>query len=125
MNKWFGAGRLVRDVEVKTTTSGKSVMDNAVACKRMNDEADFINIEAWGATAETMGKWLGKGSEVVIVGEIRSKTYEDKNGNKRTDTYVLVDRCEFVGGKRTEAPKNDGEFSDDFAQNFWDDELPY
>lgn len=124
MNKWIGVGRLAREVEVRTTTTGKSVLSNALACRRGKDAVDFINFEVWNGAADTIGKFCKKGDMLAIIGDIRTKEYEDRNGNKRTDTYILVNDFEFVGTRGANEVRNDEEFSDNFEQEFFED-LPF
>lgn len=70
-------------------------------------EADFINCVAFGKTAETIGNYMTKGSQIAINGEIRVDNYKKEDGTWVNNTNVLVNRFEFVsGGKQGNAPKD-------------------
>lgn len=107
MNKVILVGRLVRDPELRTTTSGLSNVSFSVAVPRNRTnaqgerEADFINCVAWRNIAETISKYFSKGSQIVIEGRIQTRNYTAQDGNKRYVTEVLVDAIEFVGSRNT------------------------
>lgn len=98
-------GRLARDPELRTTTSGKSVVSFTIATDRNRKDAngqnqtDWIRMTAWEKTAEFICKYFQKGSMIAIDGRLQSKTYQDKNGNNRTDMEVVVEEVNFVGAK--------------------------
>lgn len=101
-------GRLVADVELKTTNSGKEVATFRIAVDRAyskgdDKQADFITIVAWEKTAEFIGKYFSKGSMIALRGEIQTRSYEDSNGNKRTAFEVLAREVSFCGGKNENA----------------------
>ena len=102
MNFVLLLGRLVADPELKKTTSGKSVCAFTLAVDKGKDRgADFIDTVAWGKTAEFICKYFKKGSPIVIEGAVQTRTYEDKNGQKRKAVEINVKNAEFV-------PKNAG-----------------
>lgn len=105
MNKVILHGRLTRDPEIRTTQTGKLVASMGLAVNRPGQDkgADFINLVAWNQTAEIAGKYLSKGREVLVEGQITTRSYE-KDGAKRTVTEVIVGRLEFCGSKPTEEP---------------------
>ena len=98
-------GRLVADPELRTTTSGKSVATFRIAVDRSytkqgeEKKADFITIVVWKNTADFVSKYFSKGSMIALCGEIQTRPYEDKNGNKRTAFEVLAREVSFCGGK--------------------------
>lgn len=99
-------GRLTADPELKTTTNGTSVTSFSVAVDRNyvkqgeERQADFINCVAWRGTADFIVKYFHKGDMIALQGSIQTRNYEDKNGNKRTATEIIVDVASFCGGKR-------------------------
>ena len=98
------SGRLTSDPELKTTPSGVYVCSFTIAVERKykqgeDRQADFINIVAWRNNAEFICKYFGKGSMIAVEGEIQTRTYEDKNGNKRKAVEVVVDSVSFCGSK--------------------------
>ena len=103
LNKSILGGRLAADPELKQTQSGVSVCSFKVAVNRRyakdgNQEADFINCQAWRQTAEFICKYFKKGSSICVVGAIQTRSWED-NGQKRYATEVVVDEAYFVDGK--------------------------
>lgn len=98
-------GRISRDLELKTTNSGMSVMSFPVAVdrdyvKEGQDKTDFINCVAFDKKAEFINRNFGKGSLIVVSGRLQSRKWEDKNGNKRTDWDVIAENVYFGGSKK-------------------------
>lgn len=114
MNKVFLKGRLARDVDLRTTTTGKSVAQVSIAVNRWGKDqgADFIPLVIWGQQAETFARYLSKGREVLVEGRMQVRSYDDKNGNKRYATEVIVENFEFCGS-RNDNGGNSG--NDNFA----------
>ncbi|HBS60912.1 MAG TPA: single-stranded DNA-binding protein, partial [Firmicutes bacterium] len=85
MNKAFIVGRLTKAPDHKTTPSGVSVATFTVAVTRRTnrEETDFLNVVTWRGLADNCGKYLVKGQQVAVAGEIRTRTYEAKDGGKR------------------------------------------
>lgn len=111
MNKAIMIGRLANDPEVRTTQSGKTVATFKLATDRKmrdklgNKVADFHTIILWGKLGELAEKYLSKGREVSITGEVQNRSYEDKEGNKRFITEIVADEMEFLssGGSKVKA----------------------
>lgn len=109
MNKAFLIGRLTKDPELRTNTSGvsKTTFTIAVNRKTSNEEgerqADFINCVAWRGLAETIAKYFTKGKEIAIDGHIQTGSYDAFDGTKRYTTDVIVDNLTFIGNKETNA----------------------
>jgi single-strand DNA-binding protein len=100
-------GRLVRDLELKTTQSGTSVVSGTLAVDRDyqpggEKKCDFIDFTAWRQTAEFMSKWFHKGNLVMVKGEMHSRKWQDKDGNNRTSWEVEVDETWFCGDRAKE-----------------------
>lgn len=120
LNHVFLQGRLVRDVELRSTQSGTSVATLTIAVDRdyardgASDKTDFVNVVCWKQTAEFASKYMQKGSMVVVSGRLESRKWEDKNGNKRTEWEVVADRLYFGESKRN---NNDSSFQPPQAQN--------
>lgn len=102
MNKVVLIGRLTRDLEIKKTPNGASVLNFSLAVNRNfkaqagQPEADFINCVAWNQTADLMSQYLGKGSLVGIEGRIQTRNYDDNNGRRVYVTEVVAERVEFL-----------------------------
>ena len=104
-------GRLTKDPELKTTQSGKSVVTFSLAVDGFKKgETDFIDCVAWNATAENLAKFKKKGEQIALTGRITTRSYEDRNGNKRKAVEVTCNTIDFVGGKSngetTKSPYN-------------------
>lgn len=106
MNKIILIGRLVRDPELSTTTSGKSVCRFALAVQRRftnqsgEREADFINITVWGVAGENCHKYLKKGVQCGVVGRLQI-TSSEQDGTKRYYTDVVAEEVEFLSTKNS------------------------
>ncbi len=111
MNNVTLVGRLTKDPEVKTTTTGKDTCSFSIAVDRPSKEktADFISCVAWEKNAELIGKYLSKGSRIGIIGAIQSRSWEGTDGKRIYVTEVLVNRIEFIDTKRDKAAKKTGE----------------
>ena len=98
MNKVFIVGRLTRDPEHRTTPNGVSVTTLGVAVtRRMNrEQADFFNVIAWRGLADNCAKYLVKGQQIAVAGELRTRSYEANDGSKRYLTEIQADDIEFL-----------------------------
>ncbi len=102
-------GRLIADPELRTTTTGRSVCTFCIAVDRSfvkpgeQRQADFINIVAWEGTANFVSRYFTKGSMIAVQGQIQTRSYEDKNGNKRTAFEVIAREVSFCGSKNDAA----------------------
>ena len=101
MNKVFLTGRVTREWEIRATSSGTTIARNSIAVDSGygdNKRTDFINLTAFGKTAETLEKYGFKGQKMLIEGRIQTGSYE-KDGVKHSTTDVIVDRSEFLSFK--------------------------
>jgi single-strand DNA-binding protein len=98
-------GRLVRDPELKQTNSGVSVANFTIAVQRNvknqngERESDFIDIVCWRHTAEFVSNYIRKGNLVCLNGSLQTRSYEDKNGNKRKAFEVVADNVHMAGDR--------------------------
>ena len=105
INRTVLTGRLTRDPELKSTSSGISVTQFTLAVNRQytnqdgSRSTDFISCVAWRKTAETINKFFKKGSLIGIDGRLQSRSYDDKNGYKVYVTEVVVDNFSFLTSK--------------------------
>lgn len=103
LNKAIIMGRITHDLELKSTQNGVSVLSFSIAVDRnfvkQGDErqSDFIDCVAWRNQAEFITKYFGKGRMIALEGEIQTRTYQDKNGNNRKATEVMVNNVSFTG----------------------------
>lgn len=105
MNDCKFLGRATSDVELKQTTSGKSVCHFTLAVKRPHtkDETDFIKCTAWDKTAELISKYIKKGSLFIVSGYLRNNNFADKDGNKRTRDEIKVEEFYFADARADSA----------------------
>jgi single-strand DNA-binding protein len=105
-NRVILLGNLVRDIELRYTNSRMAVCQNAIAVndRRKNasgewiDETSFVEVTFFGRTAEVVSEYLSKGSPIFVEGRLKQDTWE-KDGQKRSKLYVIVDRMQLLGGK--------------------------
>ena len=117
LNKIMIMGNLVANPELRTTTTGVKVCGFRIACTRdvaakgAEKETDFFDCVAWRATAEFVSKYFTKGKPILIDGSLRTRNWEDKDGNKRRSYEIVADTVYFCGGERT-AKAVDSGFTD-------------
>lgn len=103
LNRVILMGRITQELDLKQTPSGASVLQFNVAVERSfvkqgeERQTDFITCVAWRQQAEFIAKYFGKGRMIAIEGNLRTRTYEDKNGSKHYVTEVYVDSVSFTG----------------------------
>lgn len=131
MNSIVLLGRMTKDAEVRYTSTGKVVASFSLAVDRPytgedgKREADFINCQIWGKSAETLGNSVHKGQRVLVEGRLQIRAYTDKNGNKRTAAEVVCGRFEFIERRADAQPQEQqGGFSDMGSQVF-NEEIPF
>ena len=116
VNKVLLIGNLGKDPEVRFTGSGQAVARFPVATSEVwndregqrQERTEWHNVVVWGKQAETCGQYLSKGRQVFLEGSIRSRQYDDKDGNKRYITEVIAQRVQFLGGRGGDAPSSGG-----------------
>lgn len=108
-NKVMLMGNLTRDPELKYLPSGMAVTNLGLAVNRnwtdresgeKREEVCFVDLEAWGRTAETMNEYLQKGRTVFIEGRLRQQRWETDDGQNRSKHVVVIDSFQFVGGRQ-------------------------
>lgn len=107
LNRVTIAGRLSRDIELRRTQIGAAVtgftlaVDGDYKDKQTGERpAYWVDCVAWGSTAEFMSNYLSKGRMVVVDGRLQTRTWTDKDGNKRKTTEVVVEHVYFGDSKR-------------------------
>ena len=114
-------GRLVRDSEFKTTTSGSSVCRFSIAVNRRKksgdsweDEVNYFDVVLWGKSAENLHKYLDKGRQVSIEGELRQNRWE-QDGQTRSKVEIFANNVQLIGGNQQSgnAPAADDKFQDE------------
>jgi single-strand DNA-binding protein len=109
MNKVWLIGNLTKDPELTETPNGIAVCKFSIAVSRDysnsdgNRETDFFNVTVWRGRAESCGRYLKKGSKVSVVGSLQNRSYEDKDGIKRTLTDIVASEVEFLTPKNAQS----------------------
>ena len=102
INEVVLVGRLTRNIEVRYTQSEKAVGNFTLAINRRfknqngEYETDFIDCVVFGKQAETMAQYTKKGDLIGVEGSIQKRAYEDKEGNKRYSTEIMVEKITFI-----------------------------
>ena len=105
LNKVVLAGRITKDVELKQTTAGVAEVTFSIAVNRKyatgnnQPQTDFFDVTAWRQTAEFISRYFRKGSSICVAGSLQTRSWEDKNGNKRTVVEIVADEAMFVDSK--------------------------
>lgn len=150
-NQWIGTGNLTRDVETKEL-GNSTLAEFGVACNRKwktsggeeREDVLFLDCKAWGRTGEVIAQYFSKGKPIMLVGRLATESWEAKDGGgKRSKNVLIVERFEFIGGKREDdggaerpqrrepgnkaslkGPPAEKPYSDD-DQQFKDDDIPF
>lgn len=104
MNKIFLSGNLTRDPEIRYTQAGKPYARMGIAVNRLYSKekvTDFFNLTAWDKTAEFCGRYLHKGSRVLVEGRLQTSKYTNKDGVEVTSVDIVIENAEFAGGKKS------------------------
>lgn len=114
LNKVILAGHLTNTPELKQTPSGVSTASFGLAVNRKyatngQREVDFLTIVAWRQTAEFITRYFKKGSAICISGAIQTRSWTDKDNNKRTATEIVADEAFFVDGKTDAQSENNAQ----------------
>jgi len=108
LNKVFLMGNLTRDPELRYTGSGLAVANFGLAVNQrytgkdgeQKEETCFVEITAFGRSAEVVAEYVSKGSPLFVEGRLKYDTWQSQDGQKRSKLYVIADRTQFLGGKR-------------------------
>ena len=100
MQRYIATGNLTKDLELRYTKDNKPVIETVLAVRRgYTDETDFITIQVWNKQAENLAKYCGKGSRILVEGEIRVTSYKNKEDKTIYKTYVMVNNVEYLESK--------------------------
>jgi single-strand DNA-binding protein len=107
VNRVLLIGNLGKDPEVRFTGGGRAVARFPLATSDVWNDAEgqrqerteWHNVVVWGKQAETCGQYLAKGRQVYIEGAVRTRQYDDKEGNRRYITEIVAQRVQFLGGR--------------------------
>lgn len=135
-------GRITKELELRSTSNGKYVLDLPIAVQNGKDDTTFITVSTFGNTAEMINKYCHKGDLIGTQCIVKNHNWEDKEGKKHYDYTFLVNKITFLQTKKEdkqniEIPQNtkseydgikltDKEIDEVFSQKNDDDlELPF
>jgi single-strand DNA-binding protein len=142
VNKVILVGRLGKDPEVRYSNNGNAVTSFTLATSRVYkdkegkkiDDTEWHKTVSFGRTAEVCGEYLHKGSLVYIEGRIQTRSWDDKDGNKRWTTEIIIEQMRMLGSKSdsqggsqggssegNDRPQDHGNPTNDFP----DDDVPF
>ena len=115
LNKVYLIGNLTRDPEIRVLTTGQAVGDLRMAVNRKyrgangedHDETCFVAVVVWGKQAEASGKYLSKGSPLLVEGRLQYDEWE-KDGQKHNRIRVVAERVQFLSAPKRSAGYDDG-----------------
>lgn len=101
MNNIIIKGRISKDIELRTTQTGKEVAGFSVAVNRRfdKDNTDFFDVVAWGKTGVFVNTYFRKGQEILIQGSMQCRKWQDKEDNNRYSWELVAEQVDFCGSK--------------------------
>lgn len=133
VNKVILVGRLGRDPELKYMSDGKEVCNFSMATSRVGkdksgektESTEWHKVIFFGAFAAAISKYTSKGSLVYVEGFIRTRSWEDKDGNKRQTTEIMGQNCQFLDSKKGEAKHSSEDGGNENPPPGTDDDVPF
>lgn len=149
VNKVIILGRLGQDPEMKYTPNGSAVCNFSLATTeswtdksgQKQDRTEWHRIVVWGKLAELCNQYLAKGRQAFIEGKLQTRSWDDKDGNKRYTTEILASTVQFIGGQASAnnerhvdssfsqaAPSNNdmaGDYNIQTDAHFASDDIPF
>lgn len=138
VNRVILIGRLIKDPELKYTANSTPVCNACIATNKTwmkdgtkQESTEFHNLLIWGKQGETFEKFLTKGREVYVEGELVNSSWEGKDGNKRYKTEINVNHFQFIGGnfEKNESLKKADSKQQDYKvstnDSFASDDIPF
>lgn len=117
-NKVILMGNLVADPEMRVTPGGMSICKFTLAVNRQfttkegeqREEVAYVDVDAFGRSAEVISKYLNKGSPILVEGRLRQDKWENQQGEKRSKLMVVCETFKFVGGRDEGASSNSSDY---------------
>ena len=131
INKCYFTGYIGTELTLKTTATGKSCCKIPIAVTRPKQkqqeqaETDWIDLIAWGTTAEFCCKYLDKGDKVMVECQLRTSVVEDEKGNRRKYINFNIINIEATGRKKEHQEANTNDVTSDMFIDADDEELPF
>lgn len=121
------SGRVTRDTDLKYTKSGTAISSVSLAVNRKykdTEEVSFIEFEVWGKTAESITKYLTKGQQVIITGELKQDRWE-QDGQKRSKISVTARMIQLIGSKGNTQKITEKGDTPAGPESFQSDDIPF
>lgn len=139
INKFIGIGRLTKNPEIRYAPSGTAITTFSIAINetwkdqtgKKQEKVEYINIVTFGKLAEICGEFLTKGKQVYIEGKIQTRSWDDKDGNKKYMTEIVASTMQMLDSKGSgatdggEASVRAGSSPQDNMPPLADDEVPF
>lgn len=111
MNNVNLIGRMVREEEIRSTTTGKKVITFTLAVNGNGEDTNFIECVAWDKTAELIAKFVKKGDRIAVFGSLNQESWE-KDGQKRSKLNVIVREIQFLSAGKSGSAQQEPVISD-------------
>ena len=115
-------GRLTRDPELRSTTTGVNVASFRIACNRdysgrdgSEPQTDFVDCVAWRQTGEFVSRNFTKGKMIIVSGRLQMRDWTDRDGNKRTTAEIVADNVYFGESKRDSDGQSGGNYGPSYG----------
>jgi len=134
LNKIMLMGRLTQDPELRQTVTNKAVCNFRIAVKRRftkqgEEESDFFPVTAWEKTGEFCNSYFRKGQQVVLIGRVQNRSWNDEQSNKHSITEIIAEEAYFADAKRDSASNLVAEQkfdeADRYSPSIGTEELPF
>lgn len=136
VNKVILVGRLGKDPEVRYTPSGAAVANFSIATSEewkdkntgeKQERTEWHRIVAWRRLGEICGEYLHKGSQIYIEGKLQTRSWEDRDGNKRYTTEIVAQNMQMLDatGKGGKTESEEGRFPTEEPVSIPDDDIPF
>lgn len=140
LNRAMLIGRLGADPELRFTQGGSAVLNMRLATtevyydrnKERQENTEWHTVVLWGNRAEALNKYLSKGKEIAVEGRIQTRSWEDKDGNKRYATEIVATNVVMLGkrddaedGQRNDAPRGPRQEQAAAPADDYDDSIPF
>ena len=124
-------GNMTRDPELRTTPSGAQVCSFTVAVNRNykdgsgdnKEQVSFLDCSAWGRSGEIIAQYAKKGSGILVSGRIEQRSWEDKEGQKRSRVEIVVEDFNFIGGGNGDGGSNRVNLANNESQDVAPDDI--
>lgn len=130
VNKVIIIGRLGQEPEMRNTQGGQSVCNFSVATTeswkdkatgQKQEKTEWHKIVTWGKTAELCNQYLSKGKQLYLEGKLQTRSWEDKEGQKKYSTEIVASSVQFIGEGKGKQENQQPQINSDFAA----DDIPF